>query len=143
MYAQLSEMANSEIFYLKTLEIQKQIYEYIFQMEQEYRYVLNVEEMIDLNILFKSAGVRHEVIGGDGEEFLNRLCNYMKIVSDLLGIKLIICVNIRSYLSDNQMKKLITDIKYEEFSLLFIENQERTCLPDVKRYIMDRDLCEI
>lgn len=140
LYEQLSEMANSEVFYMKTQDILKEIYEYIFQLEQEYRYVLNIEEGIDLNTLFKAAGVRYEVYR---EDFLETLCRYMKIISDLLGIKLIVCINLRSYLTDEQMTMLVEDIKYEEFGVLFIENQERTCLSGMNRYIMDRDLCEI
>lgn len=140
LYMQLSEQANSETFYMKTQEIRRQIYEYIFQLEQEYRYILNVDEEVDLNILFKAAGVRYEVFE---EDFLDTLCRYMKIVSELLEIKLIICINLRSYLTAEQIITLINDVKYEEFGLLLIENQERSCLEGVNRCIIDKDLCEI
>lgn len=140
LYMQLSEQANSETFYMKTQEIRRQIYEYIFQLEQEYRYILNVDEEVDLNTLFKAAGVRYEAFE---EDFLDTLCRYIKIVSELLEIKLIICINLRSYLTDEQISALINDVKYEEFGLLLIENQERSCLEGVNRCIIDKDLCEI
>lgn len=133
LYTQLSEQANAETFYMKTQEIKRQIYEYIFQLEQNHRYILNVDEDVDLNILFKSAGVCYEVFE---EDFLDTLCRYMKVVNELLEIKLIICINLRSYLTDEQLTELINDLKYEEVGVLLIENQERSCLQGVNRCII-------
>lgn len=140
LYMQLTEMAYSESFYVKTQEIVKKIYEYMFELEHESSHILSVSEEMDLNMLFKAAGIKYEVFGDD---FLDTICRYMKIVREVLGIKLIVCVNLRSYLTDEQMNMLIDDINYGELGLLLIENQERSCLRNVRRCIIDKDLCEI
>ena len=73
----------------------------------------------------------------------NFLIRYIKLVVELLGVKLIIFVNLRSYLSDRQFRKLIQEIKYQEIKVLFIENQEKVCIEGGMRYIIDKDGCEI
>ena len=140
LYTQLGEIAYTETFYMQTQEILRQIYQYVLQLEHESRHILSLDGDIDLNTLFKATGVKHEVFEGD---FFETLCRYMKVVSEVLGIKLIVFINLRSYLTDVQMEVLITDINYEDFSILLIENQERSCLHGVNRCIIDRDLCEI
>lgn len=140
LYTQLGEIAYTETFYMQTQEVLQQIYQYVLKLEHESRHILSLDEDIDLNALFKAMGVRHEVFEGD---FFETLCRYMKVVCEVLGIKLIICINLRSYLTDEQMESLITDINYADFGLLLIENQERSCLQGVSRCIIDRDLCEI
>lgn len=140
LYTQLGEIAYTETFYMQTQEVLQQIYRYVLQLEHESRHMLSLDENIDLNALFKATGVKHEVFEGN---FFETLCRYMKVVSEVLGTKLIVCINLRSYLKDEQLEALIADICYEDFGLLLIENQERSCLHGVNRCIIDKDLCEI
>lgn len=140
LYTQLEEIAYTETFYMQTQEVLQRIYQYVLKLEHESSHILSLDEDIDLNMLFKAAGVKHEVFEGD---FFETLCRYIKVVCGVLGIKLIICINLRSYLTDEQMELLIADINYEDFGLLLIENQERSCLQGVNRCIIDNDLCEI
>lgn len=140
LYAQLNQLANSENFYLQTQEIKNGIYKYLLDLEQDTSYVLDLNEEMDLNLLFRSFDIKFEIFE---EDFLDNLCRYMKVINEMLGIELIICVNLRSYLADDQLRTLLDDIKYADFCLLLIENQERCCMKDVNRYIIDKDLCEI
>ena len=61
----------------------------------------------------------------------------------MLGIRLVAFVNLRSFLSDEQLYELIKNVSYEDISLLLIESKERSCISGVNRYIIDMDLCEI
>ena len=58
-------------------------------------------------------------------------------------MRLFVFVNLRSYLTDEQMQELIKEVIYQEIQALFIENQERACLEGGMRYIIDKDYCEI
>ena len=140
LYAQLVAVANNEQLYMNTQELKKQIYEYVFSLEQEFRSVLSIEEDVDLNSILKAASVKYEV---SDENLLEKICQYMKVLNEMLKIKLVICINLRSFLSDNQMQCLLEDLRYEDFRLLLIENQERSCLQNINRYIIDKDLCKI
>ena len=46
-------------------------------------------------------------------------------------------------MTDEQIQKLIKEIRYQEAKILFMESQERACLEGGMRYIIDRDGCEI
>lgn len=80
---------------------------------------------------------------GGKYSFSEKLAQYMKIMSELLGKKLLIFVNIRSYLENNQIRELMKNAVYNEISLLFIENIQRDFSKDEKYYIIDKDNCEI
>ena len=95
---------------------------------------------MDLAGLLKAMDVKYEEIE---ESLLEHLIRYIKLVVKLLGVKLIIFVNLRSYLSDRQFMGLIQEIKYQEIKALFIENQEKACIEGGMRYIIDKDGCEI
>ena len=57
--------------------------------------------------------------------------------------KVVILVNIRSYINDDQLAQLIENARYKEIALLFIESMERKLPEGVWRYIIDDDQCEI
>ena len=76
-------------------------------------------------------------------KFFERLVCYIKNAIEVLSVKVFVFINLRSYLTDNQMQELIQEITYQEVHALFIENQERTCLKGGIRYIIDKDGCEI
>ena len=77
------------------------------------------------------------------KNFLERLVRYMRIVERLLKKKLFVFVNLRSYLSNQQIDELIKEATYQEIQLLLIETCARDCIEGVTRYIIDKDGCEI
>ena len=140
LYVQLNELAHTEAFYMQTQEILHQIHQYIYELEQESRHILCMNDVIDLSSIFKAVGVQHEVYE---EDFCDNLCRYIKVIGEVLGIRLVAFVNLRSFLSDEQLYELIKNVSYEDISLLLIESKERSCISGVNRYIIDMDLCEI
>lgn len=140
LYTQLTELAYTELFYTQTQEIIQQIHQYIYELEQESRHVLCMDENIELFSIFKAVGVRHEVYE---EDFCECLCRYIKVIREVLGIQLVVFVNIRSYLSDEEVLDLVKNTGYEDVNLLLIESKERSCIIGVNRCIIDVDLCEI
>ena len=140
LYLELDQLAKQEDMYLQTVQIRHYLLEYLMELEQKSEYILDFEQEIDLTLIFKAAGIKHEIIE---EDYLERLIRYMKVVSQVLGIKIITFINLRSYLNDVQMEQLLKDAIYQEIQILLVENQERTCLKDTFRYIIDKDKCEI
>ena len=114
--------------------------EYLMELEQKSDYILDFEHEFELTAIFKAVGIKHELVG---EDYFENLIRYIKIIVQVLGIKVVVFVNIRSYLSDEQMDQLLKEAFYQEIQILLIENQERSCLKDTFRYIIDKDQCEI
>ncbi len=140
LYMDLDKLAKQEDMYLQTLQMRQILSEYLMELEQKSEYILDFEQEIDLTLIFKAAGIKHEIIE---EDYLERLIRYMKVVAQVLGIKIITFINLRSYLNDVQMEQLLKEAIYQEIQILLVENQERTCLKDTFRYIIDNDKCEI
>lgn len=140
LYNQLKNLAVSEEYYLYTQEMIQAIYKYVLDLEQKTNHILYLEKEIDWNGLFKAVGVRHESFD---ENFIQSISRYIKVSCDVFQTKLIVFVNLRSYLSDKEIQEILNDVHYWETHILLIENQERCCLKETKRYIIDKDLCEI
>ena len=70
-----------------------------------------------------------EITKGGNYSFSEKIIQYMKIMSELMGKKLLVFVNIRSDLEKDQIQELMKNAVYNE--------------KDKKYYIIDKDGCEI
>ena len=140
LYGELSKLADGEELYLETQGILAGLQNYFLKLEYASEYFLETDSDIDIMALFKAAGLR---IQSCADNFLENLCQYIEVMASLMRKKVIILVNVRSYMNDDQLKQLIETVQYKEIALLFIENMERELPKGVRRYIIDRDQCEI
>lgn len=140
LYTELNELSKTEMMYTKTLQLAQHIQEYLLDLESNTNHILQFNSEMDVTGLLKTMDVKIEDCT---EKFFERLVCYIKNVIGVLSVKVFVFINLRSYLTDNQMEELIQEITYQEVHALFIENQERTCLKGGIRYIIDKDGCEI
>lgn len=140
LYINLEKISKEEQMYEKTLELTAYIHEYLMQLEQQTNYFLSFDASLEIPALLKAVGIKHEEME---EDFFERIIRYVKITVEILSIKVFVFVNIRSYLTDDQVQELIKEIRYQDAKILFMESQERACLEGGMRYIIDRDGCEI
>lgn len=140
LYSELDKISKTETMYMQTLKIARDIKEYILSLEYEADYSLEFETELDVPGLLKIAGVKYEETEID---FLEKLIRYIKTIVRVLSIKVIVFINLRSHLSETQMQEVIKEIEYQEIQAIFMENQERVGLEGGKRYIIDKDQCEI
>ena len=84
-----------------------------------------------------------EITKGGNYSFSEKIIQYMKIMSELMGKKLLVFVNIRSDLEKDQIQELMKNAVYNEIALLFIENIQRDFSKEKKYYIIDKDGGEI
>lgn len=140
LYQELTGLSREEQMYTKTLELFRYIQEYMLDLEQCTSYILEFDQEIDIAALLKAVNVHYEVKDVD---FLEKIVQYIKIMVAVAGTKLFVIVNLRSYLTDLQMQNLIQECEYQDIKILFIENQQRSCMKGGKRYIIDIDKCEI
>lgn len=140
LYAKLSKEAYNEKNFLDTQNIASKIKEYITNLDFDSDIMLDVEDEIDVNSIFKASGVK---IYAYSDDILGNIVNYIKLSNNLLGKTIFVFVNFRSYLSKAEITKLIYELSYYNIYILFIEGSENDCIPDMKRYIIDKDNCEI
>ena len=140
LYTELQKTAYGEDIFLETQKITAALQGYIFQLENICGYDIEIDTAMDIQVLFKALGVKME---GREYNFSEKLAQYMKIMAELMGRKLLVFVNIRSYLEDEQIQELMKNAVYNEISLLFIENVQRDFAETENYYIIDKDGCEV
>ena len=140
LYLQLQKTAYGEEMFIDTQKLNADLQSYIFRLESICGYDIEIDTAMDVQQLFKALGVKME--GGE-YDFSEKLAQYMKLMSELMGKKVLVFINIRSYLENEQFQELIKNAVYNEISLLFIENIQRDFLEMKKYYIIDKDECEV
>lgn len=140
IYSELQRLANDETMYLKTREIIANLQEYFYELEHNYETTLLIEDDIELPALFKVLGVKVE---NESLSYFEKLIQYIKLQKNILNKKLIVLVNIRSFLSNEQLEQLFLFARHNEIKLLLYESIQRDFTESTKKYIIDIDQCEI
>ena len=135
----LEKEAVSSDNYQKTMEIIAEIEQYVYRLSDSLPYELDLSG-ISAASLIKVCGIS---IVDDSESIIERVFNYMNIVRDLLGEKLFIFANIRSYFNDNDLQLFIDTVINHKFNVLFIDNRDCKKLNGMRKIIVDDDLCII
>ncbi|MBO6263326.1 MAG: type II-A CRISPR-associated protein Csn2 [Clostridia bacterium] len=101
---------------------------------------LSYNEISLLEIL-KASGLKFEL---NYESLIEKIICYLNILIALKNIKFFVFVNIKSYLSDEDILFLSKHCKAEKIGLFLIEGAKtRTLLKNEKAVIITEDLCEI
>lgn len=140
LYADLEQLAYSEKFVVRTQEMIQYLRTYIFELEQETDFMLDVDNGVDMSAIFKGNGVKLETVETG---ILEKIVHYIKVVRLLLKKQVFVFVNVRSYLTVRQVEQLIKEAAYQEVQILLIENVMRDCVNSERRCIIDSDKCEI
>ena len=132
------EALNADNFQ-KTMTILADIERYVYGLSELFPYELDFKG-ISAAALIKMCGL---VIVDDSISAIERIYNYMTIVRELLGEKLFIFSNMRSYFSDDDIQEFIDTIIDHKFNVLMIENSDRKRVNKTRKMIIDNDLCII
>ena len=95
---------------------------------------------LDWNALFKAFEVRIEE---DYASLAEKMISFMRVCAELLNLKLLIFVGLKSYVSDDEIKQIYEIAAYLKLNLLLIEPVERRALDQEDYYIIDKDRCLI
>ena len=140
LYADLEQLAYSEKFVVRTQEMIQYMRTYIFELEQETDFMLDVDDGVDMSAFFKGSCVKLEAVETG---ILEKIVLYIKVARLLLKKQVFVFVNVRSYLTVRQVEQLIKEAAYQEVQILLIENVMRDCVNSERRCIIDSDKCEI
>lgn len=140
VFADLVQLSSSEDFFVQTQELVQRLQEYVFRLEEQTDFILDVQEQVDMVAIFKGMGVKlHDI----EENMCEKIVCYIKAAAGLLRKTVFVFVNLRSYLNDTQMEQLLAEMRYQEVHILMIENHAKDCMEGVRRCIIDIDGCEI
>lgn len=135
----LSTKAMSDDHFLITSELLSNIESIMYNLAFDLDFDLDFS-FINIESLIKSVGVllkdTHETLG-------EKIIDYIEIVNRLERRKIYFLINIRSYISDEEMLLFIETVLQHDFDVIIIESAERPLLKGELRYVIDKSLCEI
>jgi len=79
----------------------------------------------------------------DYSSLLEKICMYIRVLSELTDVKILFWINIRSYFGEEDLAKIFEYANYCKINLFLIESTEKMEIGPEKRYIIDKDQCFI
>lgn len=127
--------------YIKWNELYPNIADVVNVLIEEFDYNLEYNDEIEIKEVLKLLNLRFIV---DSENSLEKIIDYMNLHNSILGTKLFVLVNIKSFYSEEKLKFLYEQAFYKKYNILMLDNKEyRRKSIDEIRYIIDEDGCVI
>lgn len=95
---------------------------------------------VSVSPIIKHSGITVE---SDLQNIPEKVCEYMNLITEFSGRKLFVTVNMRSFVSDDEMEKFIETVIMHNYDIIAFENCAYKKFDNEKRFIIDDDLCEI
>lgn len=139
LYSNLSEKANELIE--EKAELNSKIINFLDKIILSESYA-GIEFALDFswNDLFKMYNIK---IDDNYNSLLNRMTEYIKLITNFCGIKVLCIINIKTYLSEQELSELYACANHNKIFLLLIEASESEKLFNEKIIIIDEDDCLI
>ena len=138
LYSKMSEIGNEKVFEKST--INAEMIKVIEEIATSVNYPgITFRLDFDWTDLFKLYDVKIESPGN----FLSRLIEYIKVMSNLCGIKCFCFLNLKNYLSQEEILNFYQEASYNKVILLLIESFESQKIGQEHITIVDKDFCVI
>lgn len=132
---------NAQNYIIEKNEINSKIIQLLDQLIRNSLYDnLSFELDFDWNNIFKIYNLR---ISNNFNSLIEKLIEYIKILSSLKICSILCCVNLKSYLSIEELRYLYEMASYYKISLLLIESHEYEKLSSESVLVFDKDRCVI
>lgn len=127
-------------FYIETCEVSGTIMKYLALISSKINADMIFDDSIDIAGIFKLANIRFD---DSGDSIAEKLVSYMLNVRELEGDKWFIAVGLKSYIGKAELTEMYKTVFLNKLKLLLIESSEKEAVEGEKKYVIDKDLCEI
>ena len=139
LYQEIESRVQEQLV-LETAEIHSKLISYLEEIVGKIAYPVTFDLEENVLGLMKTYNVRLET---ESITLLEKLVEYFELLHQLCRIEVIVCVNLKSYLSEAELRQLYEAMFYEKISLILLENTQREKVEGERICIMDRDGCII
>ena len=139
LYKELFEQANT-LMYEEYTQINSYIVSFLVRLLDTVPYHLDMVIDMDLTGILKLYGVKME---SDGVGVLEVLIDYLRALSSICNIHVIWILNVKQFLTVEEVQQLYEFCFYEKILLINLEGQKNYNLEHEKCVIIDKDLCII
>lgn len=131
------EMTDS--FFMEWYALQQKIIQYLDTVLLKIPYPVTYTETVDVATFLKMAKVSLE----EGEGFLEKIVQYIRILSALCGVKIIFFLHLKLFLSKEELSALYQEAAYNKIQLVLIESCMCDKMENEDICIIDKDMCII
>lgn len=124
----------------KFLQLRSDMFCYMEDLSEHIPYSISYDTQIDPTAIFKSLDIS---VDSSNADFLEQVIEYMKLLQSLCRVKVLFLVNIKLFLSDEQMLLLYKEANYINLQIILIEHIQKNRISEEKIVIIDRDNCII
>lgn len=139
VYEDLDEICNSN-YWGDVADINTRIIELLEAINDKSEFHLTYKLNFQLKELLKIYNVK---LLYEDDSLLDRISSYIKLLHRVRNVKLIIFVNLKTFLNDEQLNLLFKECLYEDICIMDIENVDFGKSANEKYVIIDKDLCKI
>lgn len=134
------EILDTELF-IQQEQLFSNIMMFIEKVIEKIDYSLCYSDEIDIKSLLKLVNLK---LQNEHCGFLEKIVDFIKINHTLLGNKIFIFINLRSFLNEKELELLYKTACYEKIFLVLVETHDfDNKLVNENKYIIDKDCCEI
>lgn len=137
--SEMQEMAMGDEFFMQTNELLAAWEKLCMSFEFEMPVNLNFTK-INIESLLKASGL---MVEEEYDSLAAKIVDYIQLVERFEGKKLFICINMRSFIEDEEMQRFIDTVQERNYQVLLLENAAHKLLRGEKRCLIDANLCEI
>lgn len=134
----LKTIAMQAEYYQETCALLSAVNKYLQSVATEVDLPLSVEEM-DVSQLLKSVSIS---LCKEKTSLLDKLVDFVSVLSALTTTKLLVCVNLKSYLTATQLSSFYLHCQHNSIYLLLIENAIYDKIEGETVLVCDEDMCE-
>ena len=139
LYKELSEQTKT-ISYEDYTQLNADIVSFLDRLLDTVPYHMEFEMNPDVSTLLKAYSVK---IQFEGVETAETLIDYLRVLSTVCSIHIVWILNLKQYLTKEQVLQLYEFCFYEKIYLINLEGYTKYTLEQEKSVIIDEDLCVI
>ena len=138
LYAYLVEEIENSNTFEKLIEIHGNLVSCIDETIILNDYDIEYDDEFSIFAILKAIGAKLKPFEGS---FCNKMVESAKVCRNFLGKDYFVICNCNSYINDQDYEYLEKWAKYNEITLVFLQNQQIMWQTNVNEYIIDKDLC--
>lgn len=136
----LTDVSQTEYF-SESIKVKNEVENYVYKIIENYDMYFDINSELDIVDIFKSMGIRIKTFEGN---ILDRIFNYINVISESIGITTFFFINLSSNLTDDERIDFYKFIEYNDVKAVLFENTNFEKSYENENIItIDQDLCEI
>ncbi|MGO5334608.1 type II-A CRISPR-associated protein Csn2 [Enterococcus cecorum] len=140
LFKEIKDIVQSGGLYEEYVFVKSELVKLMERISESNDYPLQYSEELEVSSLLKMMQVKFDF---QDANYFERLITFVQLSQRLLRKKLLIFVNLSSFLSENQLVELEKIAKYEQIKILLINSYQLNYSFSYKWYIIDVDGSEI